>query len=65
MKHILFAAALTLVVLPALAQDQRTYVGNCPRGLKYAAGACVARCPGGYEDRGRFCLKQSECGEYS
>ena len=65
MKHILFAAAFTLVVLSALAQAQQTYVGNCPRGLKWAAGACVAQCPGGYEDQGRFCLKRSECGDYS
>jgi hypothetical protein len=28
----------------------------CPRGLKEAAGACVAACPGGYEDRGATCV---------
>ena len=31
----------------------------CRPPLKYAAGACVAACPGGYEDRGRVCNYRS------
>jgi hypothetical protein len=54
MKSVLFAVALTLFVLPALAQP---YGANCPRGTKFAAGACVVTCPGGYEDQGRVCIK--------
>lgn len=29
---------------------------SCPRGLKWAAGACVRTCPGGYEDQGDRCV---------
>jgi len=28
---------------------------QCPPGLKYAPGACVRICPGGYWDLGRAC----------
>ena len=59
MKAVVFAAALTLFALPALAQP---YGANCPRGTKFAAGACVVTCPGGYEDQGRVCIKRSEGG---
>ncbi len=27
----------------------------CPPPLKFAAGACVRRCPAGYRDNGRTC----------
>ena len=31
----------------------------CRAPQKFAAGACVLQCPGGYEDRGRFCQLRS------
>ena len=46
---------------PAAAQDAREYQYRrampnvCARGLKFAAGACVRRCPAGYQDMGRRC----------
>jgi hypothetical protein len=46
---------------PAAAQNAREYQyqrnvpNTCPRGLKLAAGACVRRCPAGYQDMGRQC----------
>ncbi|MDP4023604.1 hypothetical protein Q8W71_13275 [Methylobacterium sp. NEAU 140] len=50
------AALLTaLGAAPALAQ----YATACPPPLKLAAGACVAACPSGYEDRGRECVFRS------
>ena len=30
--------------------------GGCRPPLKFAAGACVAACPAGYEDTGRTCV---------
>ncbi|KMO40473.1 hypothetical protein VQ02_07495 [Methylobacterium variabile] len=30
--------------------------GYCRPPLKFAAGACVASCPAGYEDTGRTCV---------
>jgi hypothetical protein len=32
----------------------------CAPGLKYVAGACVRRCPGGFEDTGRICVFRNE-----
>ncbi|WP_246102077.1 hypothetical protein [Methylobacterium terricola] len=29
---------------------------DCRPPLKFAAGACVAQCPAGYEDTGRTCV---------
>ena len=51
------AAALALVAwaFPAAAQ-------TCPRGLKFAAGACVQSCPGGYEDTGTTCVDRRQGG---
>jgi hypothetical protein len=62
LASVLFAAAMALVALPALAQSRPPYGANCPSGRKFAAGACVATCPGGYEDQGRVCVKRSEGG---
>jgi hypothetical protein len=62
LASILFAAAVALVALPALAQGRPPYGANCANGRKFAAGACVATCPGGYEDQGRVCVKRSEGG---
>jgi len=32
---------------------------SCRPPLKFAAGACVARCPGGFQDNGRYCRFRS------
>lgn len=56
-------APLTLAAAPASAQDrgkdflfgEQEFRNACPPGLKYAAGACVPRCPSGFEDNGRTC----------
>jgi hypothetical protein len=57
---ILTAAATILVALvrspPLRAQQEE---GQCRPPLKFAAGACVAQCPAGYEDRGRVCIFRS------
>jgi hypothetical protein len=49
------AAALALAASAFTAAAQ-----TCPRGQKFAAGACVTSCPGGYEDRGRTCVYRSQ-----
>ncbi|WP_082476027.1 hypothetical protein [Methylobacterium sp. Leaf99] len=41
-----------------LFQEQR-FSRACRPPLKYAAGACVRRCPAGYEDMGRTCRQRS------
>ena len=38
----------------------RQFAASCPANLKYAAGACVLACPGGYADRGRVCVFRNE-----
>ncbi|MFH6780980.1 MULTISPECIES: hypothetical protein [Methylobacterium] len=51
------AVAVALLRPPALrAQQDESY---CRPPLKFAAGACVAQCPAGYEDRGRVCVFRS------
>ncbi|GJD95208.1 hypothetical protein [Methylobacterium iners] len=70
----LTAALLLLAVasplgttIPAAAQSpsksylfQEQQLGRaCPPPLKFAAGACVRRCPAGYEDNGRTCRFRS------
>lgn len=57
----LFVAALLAASVlggagPAAAQAG---AGSCPPPLKFAAGACVVTCPGGYEDQGRVCVYRS------
>lgn len=41
-----------------LFQEQR-FSRACRPPLKYAAGACVRRCPAGYEDMGRTCRQRN------
>jgi hypothetical protein len=58
---IILTVAVTILVSllrpPALrAQAEENY---CRPPLKFAAGACVAQCPAGYEDRGRVCSFRS------
>ena len=52
----LAALALLLAAVPARAQ----YATACPPPKKFAAGACVTACPGGYEDRGRECVYRNQ-----
>ncbi|MCJ2033876.1 hypothetical protein [Methylobacterium sp. J-068] len=33
----------------------KAYRYSCQPPLKFAAGACVRRCPAGYRDAGRYC----------
>lgn len=61
----LVAPALPLAT-PARAGPAQDYVFGeqrfrraCPPPLKYAAGACVRRCPAGYEAIGRYCRFRS------
>lgn len=44
-----------------LFQEQR-FSRACRPPLKYAAGACVRRCPAGYEDMGRTCRQRGNRG---
>ncbi|AWV19382.1 hypothetical protein A3862_09985 [Methylobacterium sp. XJLW] len=48
--------AATLLVLLAAMPAQAQYAASCPPPKKFAAGACVTACPGGYEDRGPVCV---------
>ncbi|KMO17462.1 hypothetical protein [Methylobacterium indicum] len=57
---IILAAAATILVValrPPLVRAQED--AYCRPPLKFAAGACVARCPAGYEDRGQTCVFRS------
>lgn len=62
------AAALVLSVAPARAQspaksfvyEQRQLGNVCRPPRKFAAGACVRRCPAGYQDEGRTCRLRSQ-----
>lgn len=65
---LLFAVALSVsAAVPAAAQSpakdflfqEQRFSRACPPPLKYAAGACVRRCPAGYEDNGRTCRFRS------
>ena len=59
----LIALGLVLPVLPASAQSpaqafvyqQKRFQHACRPPLKFAAGACVRRCPAGYQDNGGYC----------
>ncbi|BAQ44622.1 MULTISPECIES: hypothetical protein [Methylobacterium] len=57
---VIVAAAATILFAAwnpsALLAQQET---GCRPPLKSAAGACVAQCPAGYEDRGRICVFRS------
>ena len=56
--------------VPGLAFAQQGYLygeqnfrNACRPPLKYAAGACVRRCPAGYRDRGgRYCRPPDQMG---
>jgi hypothetical protein len=62
----LFALIVGTSVSPAeagRAQDyqyrNKSHKYSCRPPLKFAAGACVARCPGGVQDNGRYCRFRS------
>lgn len=65
---LLFLAAAAPVALPSAAQagpaqdyvfGEQRFRKACRPPLKYAAGACVRRCPPGYEAIGRYCRFRS------
>jgi len=65
---LLVAAALPVgLAMPAAAQrpaksylfQEQRFARACRPPLKFAAGACVRRCPAGYEDNGRTCRFRS------
>ena len=39
--------------------QEKRFSRACRPPLKYAAGACVRRCPAGFEDMGRTCRQRS------
>jgi hypothetical protein len=66
------AAVLTFTVatpsVPALAQSpaqsfvygEKQFRHACRPPLKFAAGACVRRCPAGYQTMGGYCRLRSQ-----
>ncbi|GJE53136.1 hypothetical protein GOFOIKOB_6212 [Methylobacterium tardum] len=60
---VVLSLAVALPALPAAAQSpaqsfvygQKRFRHACRPPLKFAAGACVRRCPGGYQDLGSYC----------
>lgn len=56
-KLISILAASAVLGFGSAAWAQRTV---CRPPLKEAAGACVAQCPGGYEDRGTICVYRNQ-----
>jgi hypothetical protein len=47
---------LAMTALLGATPPQTQYATTCPPPRKLAAGACVAACPAGYEDRGPVCV---------
>ena len=48
--------AVTVLALLGVAPARAQYAASCPPPKNFAAGACVAACPAGYEDQGRVCV---------
>ena len=71
LPHAVLRLALVALPLgltgPAAAQSpakdylfqEKRFSRACRPPLKYAAGACVRRCPAGFEDMGRTCRQRS------
>ncbi|MCJ2095166.1 hypothetical protein MKK67_22060 [Methylobacterium sp. J-072] len=61
-RTLMAKALIALLILPLLAAipAQAQVAGTCPPPKKFAAGACVTACPGGYEDRGRECVYRNQ-----
>ena len=64
----LTALSFAVLAVPASAQSpaqsfvygQKQFRNACRPPLKYAAGACVRRCPAGYQDMGRTCRLRNQ-----
>ncbi|MCJ2121721.1 hypothetical protein [Methylobacterium sp. J-077] len=64
----LLLIAMALPSLPVAAQSpaqsfvygEKQFRHACRPPLKYAAGACVRRCPAGYRNTGGYCRLQSQ-----
>ncbi|MCJ2140291.1 hypothetical protein [Methylobacterium sp. E-066] len=64
----LLLVAIVVTPLPAAAQSpaqsfvygEKRFRNACRPPLKYAAGACVRRCPAGYRNTGGYCRFQSQ-----
>jgi hypothetical protein len=50
------ARIMAVTALLGAGPAQAQYATACPPPKKFAAGACVAACPAGYEDQGRVCV---------
>ena len=63
-RPLVVAALLIAGLAPASAQPRenrdRALANTCPPGLKFAAGACLRRCPPGFSDRGRVCRQKQQ-----
>jgi len=65
---VILTLALALPGSPAFAQSpaqsfvygQRQFRHACRPPLKFAAGACVRRCPAGYQDMGGYCRLRNQ-----
>ncbi|QEE38358.1 MULTISPECIES: hypothetical protein [unclassified Methylobacterium] len=64
----LLLLAVVLAPLPVAAQSpaqsfvygEKRFRHACRPPLKYAAGACVRRCPAGYQTMGGYCRYRSQ-----
>lgn len=64
----LLLVAVAVPSLPALAQSpaqsfvygEKRFRHACRPPLKFATGACVRRCPAGYQDTGGYCRLRSQ-----
>ncbi len=59
MRRALTILLVSLCATAPSANAQQAWSDACNPPLKYAAGACVAACPAGYEDQGRACVFRS------
>lgn len=64
----LIVFSFAIAAVPAFAQSpaqsfvygQKQFRNACRPPLKYVAGACVRRCPAGYQDMGRTCRLRNQ-----
>jgi len=64
----LIVFCLAIPAVPAFAQSpaqsfvygQKRFRHACRPPLKFAAGACVRRCPAGYQDTGGYCRLRNQ-----
>ena len=68
LSTVLIVFCVATPIIPAFAQSpaqsfvygQKQFRNACRPPLKYAAGACVRRCPAGYQDMGRTCRLRNQ-----